>query len=371
MFVKEIVGPDGVSHVEICRADVNGFYEELQYNEAANIEKAIIQSYLSHAANYGFASARVHVGEKQRSLFLAAPSSHSTTASADSCMDVLEEARNVGLVYSFQQERCSGPDSAVLVQLLDPSSSMLCTVAIEHDSDIACPVAQTMQNWIQVQEQYRYQFDDLQFAKFSSMMLIYHMIKGWNTTLPCHITAPTRALPASVYHETPAPAGLQNGGSFMDTLMAKPHRQCGTMNSNPDHQHEQAGHLSLFDESLSNDVELKPMSAGEGCKDQCENTQFKNTQQQACLRMVTSDNSIEMQGMPQSMSFQDFRAFDAVRKSVSQDLPQHLGTHHSSSFCNMHRTSIGDVWADMLGQGEQQQQSSTDELFCDSLLSSL
>ena len=49
--------------------------------------------------------------------------------------------------------------------------------------------------------------------------------------------------------------------------MAKPHRQCGTMNSNPDHQHEQAGHLSLFDESLSNDVEVKPMSAGEGCKD--------------------------------------------------------------------------------------------------------
>ena len=163
----------------------------------------------------------------------------------------------------------------------------------------------------------------------------------------------------------------------MHMLMAKPHRQCDTINSNPDHPHEQAGQLSLFDESLSNDVHMMiqmkvtPMSVGDDCKDQRENTQFENTQQQACLRMLTSDSSIEMQGMPYSMYDKDFCVFDGVRKSVSQDMPQHLGMHHSISFCNMHRTSIEDVRADMLGQSKQQQQSSTDEPFCDSLLSSL
>ena len=109
MFMKEIVGPDSI---KICRA----IYEGLQHNEAENIEKAIIQSYLIHATNHGFASARVHVGGKQRFLFLGASSSHSATVSANHCEYVLEEARNLGLVYSFHQERCGGLDSAVLVQ---------------------------------------------------------------------------------------------------------------------------------------------------------------------------------------------------------------------------------------------------------------
>eukprot|EP00277_Geminigera_cryophila_P043578 CAMPEP_0173075290 /NCGR_PEP_ID=MMETSP1102-20130122/11556_1 /TAXON_ID=49646 /ORGANISM="Geminigera sp., Strain Caron Lab Isolate" /LENGTH=724 /DNA_ID=CAMNT_0013944585 /DNA_START=175 /DNA_END=2346 /DNA_ORIENTATION=- len=192
MFVEEIVGPDGVGRVEIRKVDVNGFYEELQHNEASNVEKAIVQSYLSHAANAGFASARVHVGGKQRSLFLGAPASQSVTASVNSCMNVLEEARNVGLVHSFQQERCDGSDQCVIVQLLSPSS-MASAVATERDSDIACPVAQTLQDWMQVQEQHGYKFDDLQFAKFSSMMMVYHMIKGWKkefTAPPRQITLP-------------------------------------------------------------------------------------------------------------------------------------------------------------------------------------
>jgi len=379
MFVEEIVGPDGIGRIEIRKVDVNGFYEALQHNEAANVEKAIIQSYLSHAASRGFASARVHVGGKQRSLFLGAPSSHSATASMDSCIDLLQEACNLGLVHSFQQERCDGAGSALLVQLLD--SGMSCTVATECDSDIACPVAQTRQDWMQVQEQHGYQFNDLQFAKFSSMMMVYHMIKGWKkefTAPPCQITALTRASAASTHYQAPA----------IDMPMAEPHRQhdttngnCyNTMNTNHDYQHQQAGQLPLFDDSLSINVDatihmkVEPMSGGDGCEDQHENTQPENAQQQqqqACLRMMSSDSNVELQGMPQSTSFEDFRAFGTVRKSVGEeDLPQPHEMHDSSSFCDMRHTSVGDVWDYTLGQSEQRK-TSAEEPFWDCFFSSL
>jgi len=405
MFVEEIVGPDGVGRVEIRKVDVNGFYEELQHNEASNVEKAIVQSYLSHAANAGFASARVHVGGKQRSLFLGAPASQSVTASVNSCMNVLEEARNVGLVHSFQQERCDGSDQCVIVQLLSPSS-MASAVATERDSDIACPVAQTLQDWMQVQEQHGYKFDDLQFAKFSSMMMVYHMIKGWKKeftapprqiTLPCSdpdtppppraakIEAPSSVdsgsapgSPASAYHEAPA----------MDMPITEANRQDETMNDTPEYQRtfsdEQAGQLPSFDENLSNDVramlqmQVEPMGAGDGFEDQRESTQ----QQQAFPSMMASGSSVDLQGLPQSTSFQDLRqsasfqdlrSFGAMRKSVSiEDLPQHRGMRHVGSFGELSRelsrTSVGDVWSEPLGQ---QHQSSTEEPFWDCFFSSL
>ena len=371
MFVEEIVGPDGVGRIEIRNVDVNGFYEELQDKEAANVEKAIIQSYLSHAANRGFASARIHVGGKQRSLFLSAPSSQSATASADSCMDMLEEARNLGLVHSFQQEHCDGPHSVVLVQLL-AQSSMQCTVATEPDFDIACPVAQTLQDWMQVQEQHGYKFQDLQFAKFSSMMIVHHMIKGWKkeyTAPPRQISVPVRGSLACAHCEAPA----------MDMTTAEPHRQHDTTNGNSDYQHtfsdEQAGELPLFDGILSNDVcailemqsELKPRGAGDGFVDPSNNTQ----QQQAFPHTMTSDSNIDLQGMPQSTSSQNIRAFDAVHNYVSiGDSPQLCGMHHSDSFGDLRRTSVGDIWSDTLGQSEQQQ-SSIEEPFWDCFFSLL
>jgi len=164
-------------------------------------------------------------------------------------MDVLQEARNLGLVHSFQQERCHGAGSAVLVQLLD--SGMSCTVATECDSDITCPVAQTWQDWMQVQEQHGYKFQDFQFAKFSSMMMVYHMIKGWKkeyTAPPRHISVPARGSLACANHEAPA--------VHMPT--PEPHPQNDTTNGNSDYQHtfsdEQAGHLPFFDGIHSNDV---------------------------------------------------------------------------------------------------------------------
>ncbi len=43
MFVEEVTGADGVGRVEILVTDNNGMYEELEANEALNVEKAFIQ----------------------------------------------------------------------------------------------------------------------------------------------------------------------------------------------------------------------------------------------------------------------------------------------------------------------------------------
>ena len=43
MFVEEVTGADGVGRVEILVTDNNGMYEELETNEALNVEKAFIQ----------------------------------------------------------------------------------------------------------------------------------------------------------------------------------------------------------------------------------------------------------------------------------------------------------------------------------------
>ena len=43
MFVEEVTGADGVGCVEILVTDNNGMYEELETNEALNVEKAFIQ----------------------------------------------------------------------------------------------------------------------------------------------------------------------------------------------------------------------------------------------------------------------------------------------------------------------------------------
>ena len=192
MFVEEIVGADGVGRVEIRHVSSNGMYEQSQPNEAVNVESAIIQSYLHHVAAAGFASTRIHVGTHD--LFYGAPPSvqPSATESLPLCVQLLADARRIGIVHSFQQERNDGNQEVVRAMLVAPGT-MLRGVAPERDADVVCPIAQTPQDWLQVQEQHGYKFDDLQFAKFSSMMLVYHLIKGWTKefTAPRYVSAPS------------------------------------------------------------------------------------------------------------------------------------------------------------------------------------
>jgi len=181
MFVEEVVGPDGVGRVEIKKVDNNGFYEEERHKEALEVEKAIVEAYLSRSAAAGFASARIHIDGLKRSLFLSAPASPflSSTSSLANCMELLREACAARIVHGFEEERTDqGSDTVVRAQLVAAGTAPR-AVAPERDVDVACPVAQTAHDWLQVQKQHGYMFEDLQFAKFSSMMLVYHLIKGW------------------------------------------------------------------------------------------------------------------------------------------------------------------------------------------------
>jgi hypothetical protein len=219
MFVEEIVGADGVGRVEIRHVSSNGMYEQLQRNEAVSVENAIIQSYLHHVAEAGFASARIHVGPHQRSLFFGAPPSTlpSATASVPSCVQLLADARRSGIVHSFQQERTEGNEEVLRVMMVAPGT-MIRSVAPERDPDVVCPVAQTPEDWLQVQEQHAYKFDDLQFAKFSSMMLVYHLIKGWKK----EFTAPSRFVSSPACDTPPQSTGPRGTSKQLQLREASP-----------------------------------------------------------------------------------------------------------------------------------------------------
>lgn len=201
MFVEEIVGSDGVGRVELQHIDSNGFYEELDIREALEVEKAIIQSYLSCAASIGFATARIHVGgTKRRSLFLGAPTNMAcATASVAACMDLMNSAHCHNIVDAYQLERPEASSREVVRAQLNASVRQ---VMAERDADIACPLAQSCEDWLTVQEQNSYKFDDVQYAKFSSMMLVYHLIKGWKK----EFTAPPRPTAAPCSRIQPEPA---------------------------------------------------------------------------------------------------------------------------------------------------------------------
>jgi len=213
-FVEEIVGPDGIGRVEIKKVENNGFYEEAREHEAIEVEMAIVQSYLSRAAAAGFSTARIHVSGQKRSLFLAVPPSPvpSSTANLAACMELLREARGARIVYGFQDERGECGETVVRAQLMPPGAAPR-AVTRERDADIACPVAQTAQDWVSVQKQHGYKFEDLQFAKFSSMMLVYHLIKGWRK----EFTAPPRQASSADYDsddasdDTPPPSHGRRG----------------------------------------------------------------------------------------------------------------------------------------------------------------
>jgi len=117
--------------------------------------------------------------------------SASPLASLPAAMQLLSEARRFGIAHAYQVEASDGAREVVRVQLAATSRY----VAQERDVDIACTIAVTPEAWLTEQEVNGYKFHDLQFAKFSSMMLVYHIIKGWKKDF----TAPPRqtAVPSS------------------------------------------------------------------------------------------------------------------------------------------------------------------------------
>jgi hypothetical protein len=132
-------------------------------------------------------------------------------------VQLLADARRSGIVHSFQQERTEGNEEVLRVMMVAPGT-MIRSVAPERDPDVVCPVAQTPEDWLQVQEQHAYKFDDLQFAKFSSMMLVYHLIKGWKK----EFTAPSRYVSGSACETLPQSTGPRGTCKQLDLPSASP-----------------------------------------------------------------------------------------------------------------------------------------------------
>ncbi|KAJ1476687.1 hypothetical protein T484DRAFT_2024046 [Baffinella frigidus] len=174
MFVEETRMADGTAHAEVTRIDTNGLYEESHAGEREQVEHAIIQGYLQHVSHAGFASVSFPSGSAAP-LFHGLAASVAYAAGVWTCslvQEVLGSAHRSGLVHSV----VALPRGSWLVQLRAPG--YYARVAPEEDAE-RDTLALSQDDWLEAQVESNYSFDALQFAKYSSMMLVYHLIKGW------------------------------------------------------------------------------------------------------------------------------------------------------------------------------------------------
>lgn len=341
MFVEEIVGPDGVGRVELQHVDSNGFYEELDPKEALEVEMAIIQSYLSCAATAGFSIARVHVGgAKRRSLFLGAPTNGScATASVPAVMKLFNSAHRHNIVDAYQLERPEASESSREVVRAHLNATVRPVMA-ERDADIACPLAQSCDDWLSVQEQNSYKFDDLQYAKFSSMMLVYHLIKGWKK----EFTAPPRptAAPCSrnqLAPASPSPASSVASSPYMGATEAQvcaPPMNAQAISSMPyESPAYEPMELSIGQREM--------MSSG--------NTMRASTSNSSLDGMIVSSNNMRASTSNFSLSEMMMRG-NTMRASTSNSSLNNFISSSSGSYGYDHRRSSVDLVAQSLSSLE-------------------
>mmetsp|Transcript_37836 Transcript_37836/g.89542 ORF Transcript_37836/g.89542 Transcript_37836/m.89542 type:complete len:1016 (+) Transcript_37836:94-3141(+) len=177
LFVEEIRCSDGSARVEISHLDSNGLYEGLEEGERQRVEGAVVVGYLEHAADSGFATARIQLKDTsatENSLFFARPQQHAWSGIEEArafIQTTLAEAQTGGLVHSFGEPA----DDMIAVRLNTDKAG---PDAQDVDVEMRSVVAGRPSEWAELMSGNTYRFDSLQFAKFSSMMLVYHVIKG-------------------------------------------------------------------------------------------------------------------------------------------------------------------------------------------------
>jgi len=177
MFVEEVRGSDGSGRVEVTHLDSNGLYEQMEAGEATRVESAIMEGYLRYARSLGFSSARLHLhagADASQSLFFARGSGGWLTLdkAVAAATHMLTCAQSRGAIHSFLQESATS-SSVVLRVLLGLTGGR-----VEDKEEKTGLVGMSRSEWVRLQEVNNYRFEELQFAKFSSMMLVYHIIKG-------------------------------------------------------------------------------------------------------------------------------------------------------------------------------------------------
>jgi len=177
MFVKETRLADGSGYSEVTRIDANGLYEEERHGESAAVEHAVVKGYLQYAVHQGFASVsfpsfaseHLFVGMNENDV-TACVASVATTV-----QHVLRNAHQTGLVHAIKAGSFDG-NGGCIAHVRAPGDYI--RVSQEADATVDS-VAISADDWHELQASNNYSFAELQFAKFSSMMLVYHLIKGW------------------------------------------------------------------------------------------------------------------------------------------------------------------------------------------------
>jgi hypothetical protein len=171
LFMSLLLEEHG-SCLEVTHADSNGLYEESYEGERAAVEQAVFEGLLSYAQGAGFTQVRLnqHDASSDSSLFYLAP--------ADSKWGHGEaDATWERAVASCRQAGC------VLGSMFDGRGSVAKLRAsgeqVPEGTDTPCKVASGRDALLSLMASYDYRFDSLQTAKFSSMMIVYQLAKGW------------------------------------------------------------------------------------------------------------------------------------------------------------------------------------------------
>jgi hypothetical protein len=171
LFMTVLLEEHGNS-MEVTYADSNGLYEESYAGERAAVEQAVFEGLLAYARGAGFAQVRLnkHEAGTDSSLFYLPPSDNTWKhGDAEATWErAVSNSRHAGHVTS------SSWDGRGMVAKLRVSGEHVPDV-----TDMACKVASGRDAILALMANYDYRFDSLQTAKFSSMMIVYQLAKGW------------------------------------------------------------------------------------------------------------------------------------------------------------------------------------------------
>jgi len=173
LFLTALV-EEQAGRLTITNCDSNGLYEESYSGERAAVEAAVVEGILTHARLAGFeAVSMTNPGEIQDStLFHCRPAVGAwAPGDAQSTYErAAMSAKNNGAIAGGIHR-----DGGMMTVKLRPSGQEL----VVDEVDMLCKVAVQRESLLGMMALNDYRFDSLQSAKFSSMMIVYHLAKGW------------------------------------------------------------------------------------------------------------------------------------------------------------------------------------------------
>ena len=173
LFLTALV-EEQAGRLTITNCDSNGFYEESYSGERAAVEAAVVEGILTHARLAGFEAVSMTnpVEIQDSTLFHCRPAVGAwAPADAQSTYErAVMSAKNNGTIAGSIHR-----DGGMMTVKMRPSGQEL----VVDEVDMLCKVAVQRESLLGMMALNDYRFDSLQSAKFSSMMIVYHLAKGW------------------------------------------------------------------------------------------------------------------------------------------------------------------------------------------------